>query len=333
MLANRRCEVTAISTRTTNAILYAPTLTSGGGFVALNRQLAAESISVAVVIAPEKAVHYLPFFEGVRFVATRGHLHGLRLLRQIRREYPACPVFAAQNPVLSFGRLEWSLIQNHLAARPVTALLADPSPRSFLYLLMTVLLTSLQVARSRSVIVLNSYYPLWWRWSSTVTVRANELPQNFLRSQPQSKRSRKIVVVTSWDRFRGAHVVLRAFAESGLGKYGWSLEIFAPLTVRTRYYKACRRWLGVPGVSFREEGADTHEALATCAVAVYASSVEGSSIAFLEGLALADRIVALDAPHYREAAMQADVAGRVTWVRSWRSDGWCRALVAIAQQW
>lgn len=190
-------------------------------------------------------------------------------------------------------------------------------------------LTLVQIFLSEDVIVLNSDIPRIWSRLARVVVRTNALAIDANSNGGSGEMPRRIVLVTSWVPFRRAHIVISAFARSGLALRGWELWAVGRET-NHRYEAECRRIAAAcSSVFIAQNASDARRLLGTAAVAVFPSRIEGSSIAFLEALTLTPRIVALDRPHFRESA-DADASASVVWVKELSARAWADAIFSTA---
>lgn len=312
------------------AVLFAPTLTSRGGLSALAYQLSRceAAFECAIVNESLRRAAFPPILHGARKVYVRSHYEGWCALSDVRSGVRHHSVIAVQNPVLTPYTVASSLIQNHLAARPLASLATDVSLRWVCYMIPITALTNLQVLRSREVVVLNSVYPRWWRWVSNVMVRPNVLPEDHLRVSASQPRRRAIVIVTTWDRFRRVDVAVEAIERAGMGDRGWIVEVHAPRS-RSRFESECKnRWSDRPYVNVIDDSTTTQTSLATSAAALFPSAIEGSSIAFLEAVALGSDILATDAAHFRESVRLAPCESeRIRWVKGRTVNAWVKELI------
>lgn len=309
-------------------VAYAPTLRSPGGFRALQNRLEGRLpfLRAAIVAEPGSFAACFPHYGGP-VVAVSGHLDGARTLSRALQQHPSAEVVALQNPVLPTVHLAETLLQNNLYATPRALWCVSEGPSAFLRYSVGTVLSFLQVARSDRTIVLNPAYPRAFDALTDVTVLPNRLSQTSLRALPNRTRLRMVAFVGSFHKFRGLHLLLRAFLASRIADEGWKLVVHASPGDR-RYRQRCERLASSsPAVDFAPADADTHVTLAQAGFAAFPSRVEGCSIAFLEALHLSQHILALDRPHFRAPTEQPDAPRpRMSWVQSCDEDAWAGAL-------
>ena len=311
-------------------IAYAPRLNSPGTFAAIAHHFGpiASTLIAAVVPSAERFRRAFPDYAGP-VLEVGGHVDGCRTLYRLRRAHPEAKVYALQNPVLAPGRLDVSLLQNHLYFSSVRALAAQPIENWHRSVLGTIG-TTVQVLLSASVIVLNPQYPQYWNRLTRVEVAPNELLPGWITSSPQTSRDRVAAYVGSFHGFRGLHVALDAFLRSGLASSGWHLVVHASEGTG-RYTRRCRALAEASSaIRFSAPGDSAQQTLASASVALFPSRIEGSSIAFLEALELCPTIVALDRPHFRLAADRHPSVD-LHWVSRWRPEAWAAALTRVAE--
>jgi glycosyltransferase involved in cell wall biosynthesis len=310
-------------------VLFAPTLRSGGGYASLQGHLAPylPRLTAALVSDAASLRAALPGMGG-EVAEVSGHLDGIRRLRTYLRTGQATHVIAAQNPILPVAPIAVSIIQNHFLVKPFRAARLDPYPEEWLRLFGGAVLTALQVARSQETIVLNSAYPRWWGRRGCLRVVPNSLSESVI-CRPSAPRRRTIAVVSSFHRFRGLHLTIDAFRRSGLCASGWRMVVHAS-SGNVRYERICRQLVArTPAVDFGPEGPAIHT-LATASIALFPSKLEGSSIAFLEALVLVPRLIAFDAPHFRESTSLGDTLAIVDWLPGWDAGAWAAKLLDVA---
>ena len=316
-------------------LLYAPTLKSPGGVTAVLAQLEDSGVTLdAAIVSRTAATALSSLLQGLAEVETvSGHADGVLKLRRLRATAGPFHVFCVQNPVIPASRFERTLLQNYLPVNPRRALEADHSVRMCYYVAVTTIMTWLQVMVSSRVIVLNSAYPRIWDLFADVQVVRNRLPWAAPRIKVGEDRERTFLLVTSWERFRGAHMIIKAFGMSGLASQGWHLRIMARRS-STQYEQECSKIAaGTPGVTLLHDmsAEEVHAALATSSFALFPSAVEGGSIAFLEALQSGCTAIALDRCHYTEAYDNAERSAAVRWVAKWTPQAWSEALSAAAE--
>lgn len=309
-------------------VLYGPTLQSGGAYQALPAHYKASDFDVAIVSSTQRLLLTFPEFQGDVY-QVQGHAAGLRLLRAMSKQ-TLLELYVVQNPALwPYGvAAKQTLIQNTKFLKPRLSLRYETTNRGRARVVISYLLTELQVFRSRSVVTLNPDHPTRWARRSPVVVRPNVLPER-ARQTKHKPTERLVVFVGSCEPFRHAPLAVEAFRRAGLAEQAWSLRmhIGGGGQDRTDFIAEVG---GLPGVEVADLRDYPPDSLASAAVALFPSVMEGSSIAFLEALHLSRSVLALDRPHFRYGVSEGSTV--VRYLSDLDIDAWAEALRDLAHR-